>query len=95
MKKSANQLAFRGIVVQAEEEQKGSQANANYSGSTNTTKVEFLPCLFQNSVDESNKAIYFDTIVRDAEPTHVPKGMADQLPCKYIQTVIIVQILSH
>ena len=46
------------------------------------TSIEFLPCLFQQNVDESNKAIYFDSIVRDAEPDHVPKGMTDT-PCKY------------
>ena len=44
-------------------------------------KIEFLPCLFQNNVDESNKAIYFDSILREADPANFPKGMTD-LACK-------------
>ena len=72
MKKSVNQLAFGGINTYNQEESKG-DANA-----TDTMKVEFLPCLFQSSVDESNKAVYFDPIVRDAEKAHVPQGASDQ-----------------
>ena len=60
-----------------DEEVKGGQNHHAQSA-----KIEFLPCLFQNNVDESNKAIYFDSIVRDAETANVPKGMAGE-PCKY------------
>ena len=75
MKKSTNQLAFSHMPSANGEESKGDAAS--------TTKIEFLPCLFQNNVDESNKAIYFDSIVRDAEAQNVPQGMAN-LPCKCI-----------
>jgi len=47
-----------------------------------TTQIEFLPCLFQANIDESNKNIYFDSIVGDAEVAHVPKGLSGQTPCK-------------
>ena len=87
MKKSGNQIVFSGIPPtaaghQEAEETKGEQASA----AAPPTSIEFLPCLFQANVDQSNKAIYFDTIVRPAEAAHVPKGSAQnsdgQTQCK-------------
>lgn len=78
MKKSANQIVFDGVTPEtlSHEEVKG-----DLEAQRGSTTIEFLPCLFQNNVDESNKAIYFDSIVREAEAAHVPKGMSD-LACK-------------
>jgi len=33
-------------------------------------KLEFLPCIFQKSQDTTNKHIYFDPIVRTADPKY-------------------------
>ena len=82
MKKSVNQLSFINMATHptnsaTHEEVKGDQGATEQTRST----IEFLPCLFQSNVDESNKAIYFDSIVRDAEAAHLPQGMSN-LPCK-------------
>ena len=89
MKKSVNQLSFINMNTHASasaahEEVKGGQVNVEQTRSA----IEFLPCLFQSNVDESNKAIYFDSIVRDAEAAHLPQGMSD-LPCKSLLFIFL------
>eukprot|EP00353_Schmidingerella_taraikaensis_P009452 CAMPEP_0185581116 /NCGR_PEP_ID=MMETSP0434-20130131/18111_1 /TAXON_ID=626734 ORGANISM="Favella taraikaensis, Strain Fe Narragansett Bay" /NCGR_SAMPLE_ID=MMETSP0434 /ASSEMBLY_ACC=CAM_ASM_000379 /LENGTH=118 /DNA_ID=CAMNT_0028199573 /DNA_START=18 /DNA_END=374 /DNA_ORIENTATION=- len=84
IKKSATQITFSGLpptssTISNGEESKTAQAGAE------ATEIEFLPCLFQTNVDESNKAIYFDPIKKDAELAHVPKGAKiDQIPYKQV-----------
>lgn len=73
MKKSANQIIFNGLLTTEGEESKVE--------SSDKSQIEFLPCLFQSNVDESNKAIYFDSILREADNAHIPRGMSN-VPCK-------------
>ena len=44
-------------------------------------KIEFLPCLFQSNIDESHKSVYFDSIIKDADPKHFPKHKKDSKFC--------------
>ena len=66
MKKTQFQLAFDNL------DPSGGHQNEDLE-----TKIEFLPCLFQSNIDESHKAVYFDSIIKEADPKNFPKHKKD------------------
>ena len=73
MKKTQFQLAFDDLFSIDIPDNLPEESKGDFGSQTGKTTIEFLPCLFQKNVDESNKSVYFDSIIKEADEMHKPK----------------------